>query len=389
MYRFDDVESTFLSLPPNLQTTENECFGYALDRQMKRMHKLAKQITVWSNLDDVDPKYYDSLAITIRAPYYKSEYGDKQKLGLIKSALLTRRNAGTLKAIEELLSHTLINAVFIPWYKYGGKPYHFKIIVDADETDDSSLREFIRKIASVKSARSIFEGAVIVIIIYNVEQIVLRNVRFKMKIPFWYELTFDGSWLLDGSVILNAKRRYGLVLGFRSSQGRVHTPERIHLFSVRFTKAKVKISEIVGVRARFCFGTDFWDTRYFDGSWLLDGSVILNNQRRYGLILGMPYRLMLENRTEDIQMRTLTARWEQRIAEDIAAKAGVHLEVEPLADRQEKMVCRIHLEVDFSEQEMLSNFTVETKTPDYWYFNGKFLFDGTKKFNSKYEMEEI
>lgn len=157
MYQFDDVGSTFLSLPPNLQTIENDCFGYALDRQMAKMHKLAKQITIWSDLDSVDPKYYDFLAMTIRAPYYKSEYSSELKLGLIKSALLTRRFAGTIKAIEELLSHTLPNATFVPWYEYDGKPYHFKITIREDTLIENAMKLFKEMLQRAKAARSIIE----------------------------------------------------------------------------------------------------------------------------------------------------------------------------------------------------------------------------------------
>lgn len=161
MYQFDDVGSTFLSLPPNLQTTENDCFSYALDRQMAKMHKLAKQITVWSNLDNVDPKYYDYLAVTIRAPYYKSEYSNELKLRLIKSALLTRRYAGTMKAIEELLSHTFPDAIFVPWYKYDGKPYHFKIAIEKEPTEDGK-ELFEAMLQRAKAARSIIDSVEIV-----------------------------------------------------------------------------------------------------------------------------------------------------------------------------------------------------------------------------------
>lgn len=157
MYQFDDVGSTFLSLPPNLQTTENDCFGYALDLQMAKMHKLAKQITVWSDLDSVDSKYYDFLAVTIRAPYYKSEYSNELKLRLIKSALLTRRYAGTMKAIEELLSHTFPGATFVPWYKYDGEPYHFKITIEEEPTEDDK-ELFEAMLQRVKAARSIIDS---------------------------------------------------------------------------------------------------------------------------------------------------------------------------------------------------------------------------------------
>ena len=42
MFKFDEVGSTYMSLPPNLQTIENDCFGYALDKQIKKLHGLAK-----------------------------------------------------------------------------------------------------------------------------------------------------------------------------------------------------------------------------------------------------------------------------------------------------------------------------------------------------------
>ncbi len=210
MYRFDDEGSTFLSLPPNLQTTENECFGNALDRQLARMHRLAKQITVWSDLNHVDPRYYDYLAMTIRAPYYKSEYDNSQKLGLIKSALLTRRNAGTIKAIEELMSHTLTGASFIPWYEYGGKPYSFKVVADADEVNESNMGEFVRMISSIKSARSIMEGIGMESDIDNsgLNNICLARIRFYMKVPFHPDRLYDGTMRYDGSAGYDAKRRY-------------------------------------------------------------------------------------------------------------------------------------------------------------------------------------
>lgn len=157
MYQFDDVGSTFLSLPPNLQTIENDCFGYALDRQMEKMHKLAKQITVWGDLDHVAPKYYDFLAMTIRAPYYKSEYSNGMKLKLIKSALVTRRYAGTMRAVNELLSHTFPGATFIPWHEYGGEPYHFKINIKEESTDEGK-ELFEAMLQRAKAARSIIDS---------------------------------------------------------------------------------------------------------------------------------------------------------------------------------------------------------------------------------------
>lgn len=157
MFHIGDVGSMCLSLPPNLQNTENACFSYAFDKQIQKLYGLAKKLTVWSDLDNADPKYYDYMAIALRTPYYKSEYNKKQKLKLIKATLAARRYAGTVKAVEELLDHSILYAKFVPWYEYNGKPYHFKIKTsDTPETESRIL--FGNMLERVKSARSIIDG---------------------------------------------------------------------------------------------------------------------------------------------------------------------------------------------------------------------------------------
>lgn len=233
MYQFDDVGSTFLSLPPNLQTVENDCFGYALDRQMERMHRLARSITIWSDLDNVDPKYYDSLAMTIRAPYYKSGYSNRQKLGLIKSTLLTRRNAGTMRAIEELLSHTLTGA-FIPWYEYGGKPYCFKVIADADEANENNMAEFIHMFSAVKSARSCMES---IGMKSDIDNSILNDIRvgricFYIKMPFYPFISYDGTMRYDESMCYDAKRDYKACIRLGLHCGIITPGEKIESMKV-------------------------------------------------------------------------------------------------------------------------------------------------------------
>lgn len=156
MYQIDDIGSTYVSLPPNLQTIDNECFGYALDRQIRRLHKLAKQLTVWSDLDNVPPKYYDYLALCIKAPYYRSEYTDEMKLNLIKTAIELHRYAGTQRAVEKLLDVIFEKAYFVPWYEYEGEPYHFKPRVFDVLTEDA-FTLFTDVIKKVKAARSIMD----------------------------------------------------------------------------------------------------------------------------------------------------------------------------------------------------------------------------------------
>lgn len=161
MYNIDDIGSTYASLPPSLQTGENECFAYALDRQIVKLNKLIQKLDVWGNLDQVDPKYYDALAVCVQVPYYRSDYSDDMKLLLIKSAPMFYRYAGTQKAVEKMLEILFEQAQFIPWHEYGGKPYHFKFRI-CDSLTEEVITIFKKVLRRVKALRSVIDEIEIV-----------------------------------------------------------------------------------------------------------------------------------------------------------------------------------------------------------------------------------
>lgn len=155
--KLGDSGVTYLSLPPNFQTVENRAMGYAVDKQMRKLMGFIRKISVWSNLNNVDSKYYDFLAATLRAPYYSSKYDDEIRLEILKKTLQTYMFAGTVLAEEELLKMIFTDAEFVPWYKYGGEPYHFKIKVPVDPTEEL-IAKFLTILKRVKSKRSILDG---------------------------------------------------------------------------------------------------------------------------------------------------------------------------------------------------------------------------------------
>lgn len=148
---------TFLSLPPNFQTVENQAMGYAIDRQVRKLSAFCKKISVWSNLDHVDERYYDVLAASLRAPYYSPEYDKETKLRILKASLRMYKYAGTRRAVEDLIGQFFPNAEYIPWYQYSGKPKHFKIVVDTDPSPEN-VSKFATILKRVKSCRSVLDG---------------------------------------------------------------------------------------------------------------------------------------------------------------------------------------------------------------------------------------
>ena len=155
--KLGDKEATYMSLPPNLQKDETYAMGAAIDKQMRKLLKLTAMVQVWSDIDNVDPKYYGLLAACIKAPYYDSSFDDKTKLAIIKGTLGIYRLAGSKAAITQLIANIFGSGTFEPWYEYGGKPYHFRITTSAELTPDV-LSKFAEILEKVKRARSVLDA---------------------------------------------------------------------------------------------------------------------------------------------------------------------------------------------------------------------------------------
>lgn len=156
MYKLDDEDALYMSLPPNLQDENTRSLSAAFAKQMKKYLSYANRLNVWGDINKLAPEHYDTFAACISAPYYRSDFSDEKKLKLIKQNYIIRRFAGTQTAIEALLDSAFDDARYIPWYEYGGKPYHFKILLfDMLKEDNIVLMSNAMKRA--KAARSILD----------------------------------------------------------------------------------------------------------------------------------------------------------------------------------------------------------------------------------------
>ena len=152
-----EEKATYLSLSPNLQDSDTEALSYAVDRQIKNLLEVAKKLNVWGNLNGLDPKYYDLIAMSINVPAYRSEYTPEQKINLIKNGLSAYYSLGTRLAVEGVLSSLFGDFEYVPWWEYNGDPYHFKVRSDDQRTFDTE-EQFVRMLRRVKAARDIMDS---------------------------------------------------------------------------------------------------------------------------------------------------------------------------------------------------------------------------------------
>lgn len=155
--RLGDRDAVYLSLPPNLQNAENQALCRAVDEQFTALMDFFKKMLFWGDLENVDEEYYDAIAANLRALYYDSSLDREAKFRILSEALQTYMYAGTLRANQKLLDNVFPGAVFVPWYEYGGEPYHFKIVAPTSPTEDT-LERFMAILKEVKSQRSIMDG---------------------------------------------------------------------------------------------------------------------------------------------------------------------------------------------------------------------------------------
>lgn len=170
MYQMGDKGATYASFPSNMQSPEVWAFGVAMDRQLKKLMEFGKRVLIWPSLDGLDGKYCDYAAASLRALYYSSEYDRETRIGILKSALSTFRYAGTAKGMEELLDKVFANenAKLVSWFAYGGEPYHFKIVLSTDSSEET-VRKFSEILRKVKAARSQIDGIETVTYAYDVD----------------------------------------------------------------------------------------------------------------------------------------------------------------------------------------------------------------------------
>lgn len=143
---------------------------------------------------------------------------------------------------------------------------------------------------------------------WNLEQVAFDNVRFHMSLPFWYvhEYTLDGSWPLDGSVLLHTRKSYQLILGVKFYQGVFPVTQQFELVEAGIT-AGVRIKERMDVGMKSYAGIYFGlkekaslsvqvetqpimetvgltvETKNRD-RWFLDGTVLLDGSRNLDAI---------------------------------------------------------------------------------------------------------
>ena len=160
-------ESELVSILPDYLKKDNhvKAFCYAVDKQVKKILDRCKSLEIWSNLPEVDETLLDYLAAELRTQYYSTDLSVDVKRNLIANTLIWYQKAGTVAAVDELVS-AVFGGEVSEWYEYGGDPHHFKIVTDNPNITGDSLQEFGDVISMIKRKTAILDSVEIALSAY-------------------------------------------------------------------------------------------------------------------------------------------------------------------------------------------------------------------------------
>lgn len=154
--KFENLESIKL-LPQFMQKDKfNQSLCRLIDFYFKDMSLLAVKQSYWNVLDRLSDTELDRIAYELNIDWYDSNADKKQKIETIKLSTSIFEKRGTKWAVENALQVIFGNGKVIEWFEYGGNPYHFKIEISTQTTQEN-LEKFYNLIDLIKNTRSHLE----------------------------------------------------------------------------------------------------------------------------------------------------------------------------------------------------------------------------------------
>ncbi len=139
-----------------LGTDDMEAYSRTLRDAVRLVLDMSEKTMVYYNFDSLSEKITDLMASEWRTQFYDGTLELAKKKELVKNTLQWYLSAGTDKAVNSLLETLFGNGKIIPWYEYGGQPYHAKISANI-EYSEGIMEKFDTLLRKVKKTSTILD----------------------------------------------------------------------------------------------------------------------------------------------------------------------------------------------------------------------------------------
>ncbi len=139
-----------------LGTVDMDAYAMTLRDAIRIILGMSEKTMVYYNFDKQSEKIVDLMALEWRTQFYDGEMELERKKELVKNTLPWYLIAGTDGAVNGLLETLFGNGRIVPWYEYGGQPYHAKVSANIEYSEDI-MEKFDTMLHKVKKASTILD----------------------------------------------------------------------------------------------------------------------------------------------------------------------------------------------------------------------------------------
>lgn len=154
-------ESLMSSLPSVLanDTRLNALASAVADILSTRVTEV-ESLAFYKRIDELPERLLDILAYDFKIDWWSQQYSVDEKRKILKSNWHIHKMMGTKAAVERGISDIYDDTQVVEWFDYKGKPYHFKVEIDASyqDTDPVKYNRVIEQIRMYKNLRSILDS---------------------------------------------------------------------------------------------------------------------------------------------------------------------------------------------------------------------------------------
>lgn len=132
----------------------------AIGEQKRKIAAELWRVRVWQEIERMPEAVLDVIAYDLDVRWYDGEYPVAVKREVLKKLFSTYKTLGTPGAVKQCLGDIYQNAEIKEWWQYDGKPYRFKLELDAEYegTDPERHNRAIARMGYYQNARSELDG---------------------------------------------------------------------------------------------------------------------------------------------------------------------------------------------------------------------------------------
>ena len=114
------------------------------------------RLLIYPNIDNLDEELLDILAYDFKVDWWDGDYSLEEKRRTLKGSWRVHRMLGTKAAVETAISAIYPNFAVKEWFEYGGRPYYFKLEINATGSngDLDKQRRVLQRLNYYKNLRS-------------------------------------------------------------------------------------------------------------------------------------------------------------------------------------------------------------------------------------------